>query len=158
IDAKDAYEFRQLMRCEYDRVEIDFLQIGARWVRQVTVRIRARPPGMVDPPRIGAQKSAAVNGQDLQAGVALKYAVENQIMQRDRGIERIADHIVEVEAREPVGLGESGRMDQNKRAEFFGLAPERGKCRVRQFPARNIGQDLDAPEAQRAHAAFELAC
>ena len=63
------------------------------------MRIRARAPGMVDAARVAGQIAAAVHGQDLQVGMPLQHAVEDQVVQRDRRLQRIADDVVEVEAR-----------------------------------------------------------
>jgi hypothetical protein len=38
----------------------------------------------------------------------------------------------------------------------LGLLPERGEVRLRELPARNVGQDLRAFHAERRHAALEL--
>ena len=54
-------------------------------------------------------------------------------MQRDRGLERIADHVVEVEAGEPLGVGEAVGVDDDERAELLGLLPERRVVRLRQL-------------------------
>ncbi len=97
-----------------------------------------------------------MHSQNLQVGVPFEHAVEDQVVQRNGRVERIADHVVEVEAREPLGVGEAVGMDDDERAERLGLLPERGEVRLRELPARNVGQDLRAFHAERRHAALEL--
>ena len=55
-------------------------------------------------PGIAGEIAAAVHGQDLQVGMPLQHAVEDQVVQGDGGLQRIADHVVEVEARQALGL------------------------------------------------------
>ena len=88
--------------------------------------------------------------------MALQHAVEDQVVQRDGGLERIADHVVEVEARQALGLGEAVGMDHHQRAELLGLLPERREGRIGQFLAGHVGQDLDALELELLHAALKL--
>ena len=111
---------------------------------------------MIDAAGIGRQITAAVHRQYLQVGVAFEHAIENEIVKRNRGLERIADDIVEIEAREPLGLGEAVGMDDHERTELVGLLPERRVVRLREFLACNIGEDLDAFHCERLHAALEL--
>ena len=102
---------------------------------------------MIDAARIGGEIAAAVHRENLQIRVALQHAVEDQVVQRDRGLERIADDVVEIEAGEPLGLGEAVGMDHHQRAELLGLLPERREGRIGQFLAVDVGEDLHALEA-----------
>src|SRR6516162_132605 len=90
----------------------------------------ARTPSMIDAPGIGAEISAAVDREDLQARKTLEHAVKDQIMQRDRGLERIADNVIEIETRQPRCFGKAIGMDHHQRAELFRLLPERRECRI----------------------------
>src|SRR6266540_5821938 len=118
--------------------------------------VAACPPGVVDAPRIGAEIAAAMHGENLQVGMPLEYAIEDQIVQRDGRIERIADRVVEREPREPSRLAEAERVQHYQRAELLGLAPERRELGLGQFLAVHVGQDLDTLEAELADAALEL--
>jgi len=111
---------------------------------------------MVNAAGIGAEETAAVHSQHAKLGMAFKDAVEDQVVQRHRGVERIADHVVEVKARETLRLGKAGRMDQHKRVELLGFFPEWRESRIGQLLAVDVGQDLDALEAELLHAALEL--
>src|SRR6266511_339593 len=78
-------------------------------------------------------------------------------MQRDGGFERVADDVIEVEARESFRVGESVGVDHDERAERLGLLPEWRVVRLGELAARNVGQYLSALHAERGHAALELA-
>ena len=145
------------MRREDDRIEIDVsVQVRRRRIRQAAVRVRPRTPGMVDASRIGAEIAAAVCGENTEPGMTFEHAVKDQVVQRHRRVERIADHVVEVKARETLRLGEAGRMDEHQRVELLGLLPERREGRIGQFLAVDVGENLDALDAELLHAALEL--
>ena len=95
--------------------------------------------------------------QNLQIRMAFEDAIEDQVMKRDRGFERVADHIVEIEALESSAVGEAVGMDHHERAQRLGLLPERRVFRLREFAPGDIGQDLRALHAERGHATLELA-
>src|SRR5260370_37182126 len=97
---------------------------------------------MIDAAAIGRQIAAAVHRQNLQFGMALDHAVEDQMVERDGGLERISDHVVEIEARQALRLREAIGMYDDEGAELFGLLPERGIFRLRDFPAGDVGQNL----------------
>ena len=157
VGAIGLHQRFKLMRRKDDRVEIDVPpQIGRRRLRQVAVRIRSRAPGMIDAAGIGAEKTAAVHGQNAKLGMPFEDAVEDQVVKRHRGVERIADDVVEVEAPETLRLGEAGRVDQHQRVELLGLLPERRESRIGQLLAVDVGENLDALEAELLHAALEL--
>src|ERR1017187_6105609 len=71
-------------------------------------------------------------------------------------LERIADDVVKVKARQPLAFGETVRVDNDQRAELLGFLPERREGWIGQFLAGNIGENLDALEAERFHAALEF--
>ncbi len=144
------------MRREHHRVEVDFLEVVRGRLRQPGLTVRACAPGVIDAARIGAEIAAAVHGKNLQVRMALEHAVEDEVVQRQRGLERVADDVVEIEAREALALREAVRMQQHERAELLRLLPERRKGRIGQFAARHVGQNLHALELERLDAALEL--
>jgi phosphate uptake regulator len=97
-----------------------------------------------------------MNRQELEIRKAFEHAIENQMMQRHRGIERIADHIVEIVARQALRFGIAGRMNDDQHAERFGTPPEWVEGRIGKFSAPDICQKLDAAKAQLSGAAFQL--
>src|SRR6266404_7808059 len=83
---------------EHQRVEIELIEIAARLLLELNVRVtilRRDEAGMVATRRVGAEIAAAVRGDDLQAGEAIERALEDQMLQGDRRIERIADGVRE---------------------------------------------------------------
>ena len=146
--AVEAHQLGELVRREHHRVEIDLPEVAGRRPRQIAVRIGARAPGVIDAAGIGRQVTAAVHRENLQLGMPFEHAVEDQIMQRDGGLERVANHVVEIEAREPSAFGEAVGMNDDERAERLGRLPERRVLRLREFVARHVGQDLGALHAE----------
>src|SRR5262249_43872262 len=157
VDPESRDQSRELLRRKHNAVDIDLLEITRRRLRQVAFRVAARAPGMVDAARISPQKAATVDRDDLDIGVPLEHAVEDEIVQRDRGIERITDDVVEVEARKASRLGEAVGMDEHDCAELLGLLPERRESGVRELFAGYIGENLHAFELERCNAALKLA-
>ena len=117
---------------EHQRVEIELIEIFGRLLLQLDVGIavlRRDEAGVIGARRVGRQISAAVRRDDLEARKFVERALEDQVLQRDRGVERIADGV-----REPAVALEAGgklrralRMDEQHGAEFFGLGPDRMK-------------------------------
>ena len=85
---------------------------------------------MIDTSRIGAKISAAMHRQDFETRMTLQNAIEYQIVQRDRRLQRIADDIIEIKARQPGGVGEAIGMDYHQSPEFFRFLPEWRECRI----------------------------
>ena len=86
---------------------------------------------------------------DPEAGELVERALEDQVRERDGGLERIADHVVEVAvALEPVlevGRGASGlRVDEDHHAELLGLGPERVELGVAELLAVDAAADASA--------------
>src|SRR4029077_6240494 len=111
---------------------------------------------MIDAAGIGRKIAAAVHREYLQPGVPLQYAVEDQVVQGDGGFERIADHVVEIEPREPFGVGEPVGVDADARVALSGLQPERREIWLRTLAAPDIVQNFPALVPERLHAALEL--
>src|SRR5436190_22666416 len=144
IGAKDADELRQLVWREDHAIEIDFLEIAGWRMWQVGMGVRAGAPGMIDAAAVAGQITAAVYREYLQVGMPLQHAVENEIVESDRGLQRIADDIVEIEARQSFPIGEAVRMDDDERAKLLGFFPERRILRLGELASANIGQDFGA--------------
>src|SRR5581483_5299470 len=88
--------------------------------------------------------------------MAFQHAIENQVMQRNAGIEGIADDIVEVKSAQPPGLGKSIRVNDDQHAKFLGLSPEGGESGVRKLATGHVAQYLYALETQLLYAALEF--
>src|SRR5215472_1734908 len=82
---------RQLVRREHDRIDIDALEISRRRLRQCAVTVRPRTPSVIDASGISAKIPATVYRKYFEPRVALEHAVEDQIVQRNRRLQRIAE-------------------------------------------------------------------
>src|SRR5437868_526172 len=113
---------------------MELLEIFRRLLLEHDARVavrRRRRAGVIAAVRIGRQEAAAMRGEHLQAGEFVERALEDQLLQRNGGIERIADRV-----REPAIALVALRklrlrlwMNEQHRAELFGLLPDRVKAR-----------------------------
>jgi hypothetical protein len=89
-----------------------------------------------------------VRGADLEAGEAIEGAFEDEVRQRDRRLERIADGIGEQaiapEPARPLQLGRAQRVDEHEDAELLGLGPKRMKLGVAQLEAVDAAAEAGA--------------
>src|SRR5215831_4573436 len=94
VRAELVHQSGELVRRKHDGIHVNAFEIGRRRLWQRVMAVGARTPSMIDAPGIGAEISAAVDREDLQARKTLEHAVKDQIMQRDRGLKRIADNVL----------------------------------------------------------------
>ena len=92
--------------------------------------ILPRAPGVIDPAGIAGKIAATVHGHQLQIGEACQRSRENQVVKRERGIERISQDIVEIEMSQSFAVGESVRMHHDECPELFGFRKERPEFRM----------------------------
>ena len=98
-----------------------------------------------------------MDSHEFQVREPRERSAEDQVVQRQRGLQRISDHVVEVEMRQALALRKAVGMKHDERAELFGSGEERPINRVRQFLAVDIGEDLDALQFQMRHDIIEFA-
>src|SRR5690348_1672940 len=130
VETEHFHQCGELMRREHDRIDIDSLEISRGRPRQCAVTIGTRTPGMVDATEIGAKISAAMHRQDFESRMTLKDAIEDQIVQRDRRLQRIADDIVEIEPCQPGSFSKAVGMDHHQGPELLRFLPEWRECRI----------------------------
>ena len=94
--------------------------------------------------------------ENFQIGMAFEHAVEDQIMQRDGGFERIADHVVEIKPGQPFCVREAIGVNDDEGAKLFRLLPERRMDGIRKLAAGHVGEDFRSLHAELFHAALEL--
>ena len=111
---------------------------------------------MIDPSGIRAEIASTMHCQQLQIRMAIEYTVEDQIVERKRCFERIADDVVEVEAGKALTFGKTVRMDHHQRAELFRLCPEWSEVGIGKFAAGDIREDLGAFQPKSAHRPIEF--
>ena len=101
---------------------------------------------------IGRKISAAVRAKNLEIGIAIQHAVKDQPMQRDSGVERIADDIVEIVLVKSLPLRKPGRVKKDQRLQFLRPGPNRLQPRRRDFFAVDPGENQKPPQTELAHA------
>src|SRR5262245_41404047 len=93
-----------------------------------------------------------MRGAYLEPRKTVKRSLEDQVRQRDRGLEWIADRIgQETAAGEPparLQFAGAKRVHENQHAQFLAFRPERVKFSVRQFLAGNAAANADAAKPQ----------
>ena len=103
---------------------------------------------MVDAAGIGRQTAAAMGDNELEVGVGVQYPAEDQVMDGDSRVERIADHVDQVVVGEAPRLRKAGRMHEDQHAELFDPREDLAEALCREILAGNVGRDLDAAEPQ----------
>src|SRR5581483_9285852 len=77
---------------------------------------------------VGAEIAAAVRGADLEPRIAVERSLEDQVRERDGGLQRIADRVGEQPvAAQPARRFElacASRMQEDQRIELLALLPE----------------------------------
>src|SRR5262249_21380352 len=116
---------------------------------------------MIHARRVGGQEAAAVGAADLQVRELVERALEDEMHQRERGFERIADDVAERARalhtlRDASRLRGGLRMDEDERLQLLGLLPERTEPGGRYLLALDAPADRGANQAKLLHAALEL--
>src|SRR3982751_1368726 len=125
----------QCLRSKNEGVEIELVQILGRLFLQYNIRVailRRHKATVVRARRIGWQIAATMCSAYLKPRVLVECALEDQVLQGNRRIERIADRV-----RQPAvafesfcELGRTLRMNEQNRPQFRRLRPYRMKLRV----------------------------
>ena len=93
-----------------------------------------------------------MRGADLEAREAVERALEDQVRQRDRGFERVADRVgQEAVAGEPAArlqFAGAERVHEDQHPELLALRPERVEFRIGEVLAGDAAGDADAAEAE----------
>src|SRR5207245_2370496 len=141
-------------------VVVHRLQIFGRLLLQLDpgVHVRRDAQAVVGAGRIGRQIAPAVGRADLEAGEAVERALEDQMRERDRGVERVADRVGEpAVALESLGQVRGAlRMNEDQDPELLGLGPEGVELRIGELIAGDTRADGGAAEAELLHALDEL--
>jgi hypothetical protein len=98
---------------------------------------------------VRAEIAAAMRCNDLEAWEAIERSLEDQVLQGDRGIERIADGVRQPAiALETLGeLRRALRMDEQHCAEFFRLGPDGMEFRIGKILAQHAAADRSPAQA-----------
>ena len=96
VAAPELDQVHELGAVEDDRVEIDAGQRSAGSVLEHGPRVGPRPPHVIHARRVVGDVTSAVRGDQLELRKPLEDPVEDEVAQRDRGVERVADDVGEV--------------------------------------------------------------
>src|SRR5258706_16284939 len=96
---------------------------------------------------------------DLESGEFIQRSLENQVRERDRSVERIADRVGQpAVAFKPVReLGGTLRMDKKQDPKLFRFRPDRVKFRTGKLFSRHAPADGGPAQSQLLDAFLELA-
>src|SRR5438445_328456 len=157
-----GHQVAQRLGREDERVEVELLEIFRRLLpERFGAPVRKGHADRVGACRVGRQIAAAVRRADLQPGEPVERAFEDQVRERDRRLERIADGVLEPaaapEPRLEIGRGAVGlRVDEHQHAQLLGLGPERVEPRVGQILAGDAAAHAGAEQAVLPAAFLEL--
>src|SRR3989475_275861 len=159
-DADFRGQVPQRFRGEDQRVVIHLPQILGRLLLQLDagVHVGRDAQAVVGARRVGRQVAAAVCRADLESGEAIERALEDQMRERDGGVQRVADRVrqpaVALEA--PGEVWRALRMDEDQHAELLGLGQERVELRAGELVAGDARADGGAAEPELLDAFHEL--
>ena len=101
-----------------------------------------------------------MRGTDLQAGKAVERAFEDQVRQRDRGLQWIADRVGQkaaaVQPAARLERARAQRMHEDQDAQLLALGPERMEPRIGQLLVADAAADTDAAEAELLDGVLDL--
>ena len=112
--------------------------------------------GVIEAAPIGRQIAAAMRDADLQFGEPFEVAVEDQLPDAQRGIQRMSDGVREIMVAHPADQAGAERMQENQNAEFLDAREEFFQARARQVDAPDIGAQLDPAKSQLADGAVQF--
>src|SRR5207244_8447175 len=109
-------------------------------------------------PGVGRQIAAAVRGAELESREAVERALVDEMRERERGLERVPDGVVEaaVALQAVVEVARALRMHEDQHAELLGLGPERVELGVGELQALDAAADRGAAQAELLHDVLEL--
>jgi len=99
-----------------------------------------------------------MRGQDLEAGKAVERALEDQMLERDGRVERIADGVCEpaIALETPRKIRRALRVNEQHRTELFRLCPDRMEAGFGEILAQHARSDGGAAQAQLLDCVLEL--
>src|SRR6185437_10169161 len=114
IAAIDAHEMIELVMGEDDGVEIELFEIARRLAFDDAAAIRTRAMRVIHARGIGGQEAAAMGHADLEPRIGIEHAAEDEMADRDRRVQGIADDVDEVMVAEAASLAEAVGMHEDE--------------------------------------------
>src|SRR6516162_572689 len=151
---------------EHDRVEVELLEVLRGCLLDGTVRAagaKVGPGGTpeVPTPDVRRQKAAGMCSDDFEPRELVKSALEDEMRQGDRRLERIADDIAQISiALETLakhyGSRVARRVNKNCSAQLLSLRPEWVEPWIADLGASNAAADVCTAQTVFLDALFEL--
>src|SRR3984957_13925341 len=91
-------EMAQRLSRDHQGIEMELIEIFGRLLLEMDVRVavlRRHEAGVIVARRVGWQIAAAMRRDDLEIGKLVERSFEDQVLERKRGLERIADRVGE---------------------------------------------------------------
>src|SRR6185295_19405976 len=140
---------------EHHRVEIELLQIFRWLLRDGDAAILAMREGVVETPPIAGDVAATMRDADFQFGKAFEIAVENQMPDAQRGIQRMSDRVRKIMILHAADQAGAERMQEDHHAEFLDAGKELFESSAGEVDAPDIGAQFDAAEAELLDGALQ---
>ena len=138
-----------------DGVVGEAAQIAARRLRKV-LGLFPDPPAVVDAADQDRQRAARMRQIDLQVGMAVEHPAEDQVAGGDRGVDRVAEQIAEVEALHALAADGLDRMQEHWQPELLDPGEDRFEQGVVEVAIVDVGAHVDAAHARHIAHAIEL--
>ena len=156
VGAPDLDQMLELALVEHDGVEIELLQIFRRLLLDGDAAILAMRPGVVEAAPIAGDIAAAMGDADLQFGKTFEIAVEHQLPDAQRGIQRMSDRVREIMILHAPDQAGAERMQEDHHVEFLDAGEEFFQARAGEVDTPDIGAEFDAAEAELFDGAVEF--
>src|SRR4051794_26192564 len=142
-------------------VKIKLLEVFSRLLFQRDIRIACRrvdETGVIRPVGVGWQNPTAVGRDNLETWEAVERALKDQVRQRDRRLGWQANRVREPAiAFETLGQFRNRlRVDEEHRAELFGLGPDGMEFRVRKVFTGDAAANIHSAQPLLFHRVLEL--
>src|SRR5689334_18293729 len=102
---------------------------------------------VIEPAPIAGNVTAAMGDADFQFGKAFEIAVENQMADAQRGIQRMSDGVRKIMILHAADQAGAERVQEDHHAELLDAGEEFFEAGAREIDAPDIGAQFDAAEA-----------
>ena len=139
-----------------DGVVAQAVEITLRRMFQMQFRLRPHLPAMHPAAALIGNEAAGMHHDEIERGITLHHAAEDQARRGNGGVERIADQVVEIIRAQPVGAGDIAGMDHHEGVELGGGRPDRLEARIVEILAVDVRGDHGAMQPELAHGAAQF--
>src|SRR4051812_871150 len=138
----------QFALVEHDRVEIELLQILRRRLLDGDAAILAMREGVIETPPIAGDVAAAMGDADFQFWKAFEIAVEHEVSDTQRGIQRMSDGVRKIVILHAADQAGTERMQEDHHAKLLDAGKEFFQPGAGEVDAPDVGAEFDAAETE----------